>query len=129
MIFRVNSSLFASSTPDYSIGGKPCLPREITIIPQGKMNHKRIKTKTLLTEQGAVKEPELFGRGRPCPGAATSYQAIHEVYKSVKTRHLRFFPSPEQHQEYISFVNDLSDGSERRRSCASPSVTGKWQSS
>jgi hypothetical protein len=125
-IFRIDAGIFTSNAPGYSIGGESCLPRSITVIPQGNMNHKRIETNELLNDVGHVKEPELFGRRRPCPGASTTYTAVKGLFFAVESKKIKFVPNAEQIVEYEDFVNGLSVAAQRQRSCASPSVDGHW---
>ncbi len=127
-LFRIDDGIFFSKAPKYSIGGELCLPRSVTIIPQGDLNQKRIQTKTLLDEHGKVKNPELFGRARPCPGAENAYTAVKSVFSVVAKRNLTFFPVREEQQQYDDFVNG-SAAQQDNRGCDSPRVNGKWRSS
>jgi hypothetical protein len=123
-LFRVDDGIFYSKAPKYRIGGELCLPRTITIIPQGDINHKRILTNALY-EDGTVKTPELFGRSRPCPGADTTYTAVTSVFKVAAARKLRFFPVMEDLKQYNAFINGVAVQQEQRGSDI-PSVRGQW---
>lgn len=125
-IFRIDAGIFTSNAPDYSIGGEACLPRSITVIPQGNMNHQRIKENDLVNDMGQVKEPVLFGRRRPCPGASTVYSAVKGLFFVAESKKLKFVPDTAQIKEYDDFIEGLSASAQRQRSCTSPPVVGHW---
>ena len=125
-LFRVDDGIFYSKAPNYRIGGQLCLPRTITIIPQGDINHKRIQTNALY-EEGKVKTPELFGRSRPCPGAPTAYTALKSVFNAVAKRKLTFFPARQDLKQYNAFINEAALQQEQRGGDI-PAVTGQWRS-
>ena len=125
-VVRPNTALFFSNAPQYSIGGKVCLPRSITIIPQGDINHHRMTTHTLLTEDGRVKDPELFGVGRPCPGSSISYAAVKSVFFAAAKRGVRFKPNENQQAAYIKFVENRDNWNQGHADADEPPVTGSW---
>lgn len=125
-IFRIDTGIFSSNAPGYSIGGEPCLPRTITVIPQGNINHQRIQKNELLNEMGQAKEPELFGRRRPCPGASTAYSAVKSVFFTAESRKIKFVPNDTQIKQYDDFIDGLSGAAQTQRSCESPPVVGHW---
>lgn len=125
-IYRYDTGLFFSSVPHHSIGGKACLPRSLTIIPQGDINHHRMITNTWLKEDGRVEEPELFGRARPCPGSSISYAAVKSVFFAVTKKRVMFSPNEEQQANYNQFVKDRRVWKQNHVSHEEPSVTGRW---
>lgn len=125
-IWRVDDGIFYSNAPDYEIAGQVSLPRSITVIPQGDINHHRMTTNTHLRDDGDVKEPELFGRGRPCPGSAISYAAVKSVLFAVATKRVVFVPNEAQQEKYKQFVEDRTNWQHGREGSEEPPVTGKW---
>lgn len=125
-IFRIDMGIISSSAPGYSIGQEPCLPRSITVIPQGNINHQRIQKNELFNESGQAKEPELFGRRRPCPGASTAYNAVKSVFFTTEAKKIKFVPNDTQIKQYNDFVDGLSLTAQRQRTCESPPVVGHW---
>ena len=125
-IFRFDAGLFFSNAPHHTIGGNASLPRSLTIIPQGAINHHRITTHTLLKENGHVKEPELFGRIRLCPGAYTSYSAVKSVFFAVTEKRVTFIPNEAEQSAYNRFVTNRDNWTQGRDEGDEPPVTGKW---
>lgn len=125
-IWRVDDGIFFSNAPEHEIAGQVSLPRSITVIPQGDINHHRMQTGTHLREDGRVKEPELFGRGRPCPGSGVSYAAVKSVLFAVAKKRVVFTPNEEEQENYRRFVEDRSDWQQGREGNGEPPVTGRW---
>ena len=125
-IFRFDSGLFFSNAPKHMMAGKACSPRSLTIIPQGDINHHRMTTHALYNEDGHVKEPELFGRGRPCPGSSISYAAVKSVFFAVSEKGVKFKPNKTQQAAYNKFVENRDDWEQGLENCVEPSVTGTW---
>lgn len=125
-IWRVDDGIFYSNAPEHEIGGQASLPRSITVIPQGDINHHRMITNTHLRDDGHVKEPELFGRGRPCPGSAISYAAVKSVLFAVSKKRVVFVPDDAQQENYKQFVEDRTNWRSGREEGEEPPVTGKW---
>ena len=127
-IYRLDSGLFFSKAGKHQIAGQDSLPRSLTIIPQGEINDQRMRTQSLYEENGKVKAPELFGRGRPCPGAALSYAVVKAVLFKVAEKKMAFVPNTKEQADYIQYVENRKIWQQTQNNEDEPSVTGRWTS-
>lgn len=98
--------------------------REVTIIPNGNLNRQLLDTESFLKSDD-VREPYLFGRGRPCPGAAAVYTVLETVLKFFNERNYVFVPAEDTLDPYCQFhKNNHIHAKGRGQSI--PSVRGRW---